>query len=283
MSIEITAAPLEAAIEKLGARAPIQSILRTEDWAAVPRALRERALFSAGVDNARFLQGVRAKLLAAVRMARESIPASDRATGGQAFVDRSSFIADLRRIAREEGLGTGAGDITDVTSRARLGLIYDIQAQQAQNYARWKSDQDSDVLDAFPAQELVRLEARRAERNWAARWNAANGPRFPAAGNRMVALKTDPVWEGISRFGTPWPPFDFGSGMGLRDLSRADAVALGIIDRTSRLEPATARFNADLQAEATNIDPDFRDALKSAFGSQIDVNSETIAWKGAVA
>ena len=35
----------------------------------------------------------------------------------------------------------------------------------------------------------------------------------------MVALKEDPVWTRISRFGQPWPPFDFNSGMGVEDVS----------------------------------------------------------------
>jgi hypothetical protein len=32
-------------------------------------------------------------------------------------------------------------------------------------------------------------------------------------GGRMIALKSDPIWTAISAFGTPYPPFDYNSGM----------------------------------------------------------------------
>jgi hypothetical protein len=31
---------------------------------------------------------------------------------------------------------------------------------------------------------------------------------------RMIARKDSPIWEALSRFGTPYPPFDFNSGCG---------------------------------------------------------------------
>ncbi len=91
---------------------------------------------------------------------------------------------------------------------------------------------DPEVLSAFPAQELVRIKnfsavARGTARNWVSRWIEAGGSLYGAG--RMVALKGDPVWSGISRFGNPYPPFDYNSGMGLRDTSRKEAIAMGVI------------------------------------------------------
>ena len=56
--------------------------------------------------------------------------------------------------------------------------------------------------------------------------------------NRMVALKSDPVWTKISRFGHPYPPFDWGSGMGVEDVSREDVLSLGVIKEDYALPPS---------------------------------------------
>lgn len=45
----------------------------------------------------------------------------------------------------------------------------------------------------------------------------------------MIALRDDPVWRKISRFGSPTPPFDFNSGMGLSEISITEAERLGVI------------------------------------------------------
>lgn len=51
----------------------------------------------------------------------------------------------------------------------------------------------------------------------------------------MVALKTDGIWKAINRFGTPWPPFDFQSGMGLVEIERSEADALRLLRRENAL------------------------------------------------
>lgn len=221
-------APLPEAVKKFGARSVVGSKLRTAEWEKVPLHLRERALFSAGIEHARFLGTMQQKLRDAIAMEREKV------ARGEAIVDRSSFIGDLRRLAIGEGLGTGKGGLTDPASRTRLGLIYDMQLRMAQGFAQRKMDLDADVLDAFPAQELVREEDRKMPRDWESRWTAAGGELIDG---RMVALKTDPIWTKISRFGTPWPPFDFGSGMGLNDISRDEAEQLGLIEPGAPVEP----------------------------------------------
>lgn len=45
----------------------------------------------------------------------------------------------------------------------------------------------------------------------------------------MVALKTSPIWVELSRFGYPYPPFDFNSGMWVRPVSDDDCEALGLL------------------------------------------------------
>ena len=80
----------------------------------------------------------------------------------------------------------------------------------------------------------------------AARWAAAGGTFF---GGRMIALKTDPIWREINRFGVDYPPFDFNSGMDVVDVDRDEAEAIGLLARDEVVEPAAPDdFNAELQA-----------------------------------
>jgi hypothetical protein len=274
MKLSSIVSPIQAAIEKLGAKTPIVSVLRSAEWADVPLGLRERAQFSARVESARVMQTIQDKMMSAISMKREKV------AHGEAFVDRSSFIGDLRKVVQEEGLGTGTGTITDISSRARLGLIYDTQLAQAQGFARYKSDMTPIILDMWPAQEFLRLQERRAPRNWTSRWEEAGG--IFVAGSRMIALKTDPVWVNLSVFGVPWPPFDFGSGMGLKDVSRADAVEYGLLEKGETIQPTDAKFNDDLWASTENLSPEILSALKTIFGDQIiiDPAEGSVSWKG---
>ncbi|MCZ7593117.1 MAG: hypothetical protein M5U15_13710 [Kiritimatiellae bacterium] len=261
-------APLDEAVKKFGARSIVASKARTAEWEKVALDLRDRAFFSARVDRARFLRTAQEKLKDAISQRREQV------AHGEAIVDRSSFIGDLRKLALREGLSDGTGGLTDVASRTRLGLIYDMQLRMAQGYAQRKMDLDPDVLDAFPAQELVREEERNVPRDWEARWTARGGELIAG---RMVALKTDPIWTKISRFGTPWPPFDFGSGMGLNDVSRDEAEQLGLISPGAPVAAEDEYFNKELAASAENVDVDF---LKASFGDQVRIKDGKAEWVG---
>lgn len=262
--------PLKDAIAKLSAKTPIGSALRSDEWEQVPLALRERAQFSARVESARVLSTIQEKLQTRIGMMKEQV------RYGEAFVDRSSFIGDLRKIAEAEGLGDGSGGLTDITSRARLGLIFDMQTRQAAEFARYVAGQDRDLLDAFPAQELIRVEERNLERDWRGRWSAAGGRMY---GGRMIALKTDPIWSRISRFGTPYPPFDYGSGMGVEDVSRADAEALGVIKSGEPVRPNIDDFNAEMEASAAGLPPQLVSKLLAAFGDHIKLAAGRLVWK----
>jgi hypothetical protein len=275
LTAAVTVAPLAEAVAKLDARTPIGAALRSDQWADVPLALRERAQFSANVESVRLLSAIQEKLRTRLTLAREQV------ANGEAFVDRSSFIADIRGIAKAEGVrttdGAGAGTVRDIRSSARLGLIFDQQTRQAAGFADWKSGQDADVLDAFPAQELVRVEERQVPRAWPSRWLAAGGRFFRG---RMIAMKSDPVWEKISRFGTPWPPFDFGSGMGVRDVDRAEAEALGLLTAAEGVALVERRFNDGLEASVSGWRPDEVSTLKGAFGDQVVERDGRLRWQG---
>jgi len=191
---EVRANPL--AVEKIRAKVPVGSPLNTAEWQTVSAGLRDRAQLSAKVENLRFLQRVQDRLTQALELVRRPGEGTDGGEG--AYQDRSGFIAELQKLAREEGLdprndpstSNQYGGLQDPTSERRLRLIYDTQIEQAQEYARWKAEQDPDVLDAYPAQEFTRVEARKAPRtDWAQRWEDAGGEVFEG---RMIALKNSP-------------------------------------------------------------------------------------------
>lgn len=271
--------PLAQAIASVSAKTPIGSALKSADWERVPVALRESAQFSAGVESARVLQRIQDRLLQMVKLQRSVLESG--AEG--AFFDRQKFIVELRELAIDEGLTpvdpTERDTLRDITSEARLGLIFDIQTQRAAEFAKWKMEQDEDVLDAYPAQELIRLEERVNKRRWIARWQGLGGKLFAG---RMIAKKNDPIWRRLSRFQTPWPPFDFNSGMGLDDIGRDEAEDLGVLARDERVAPAEADFNEGMQASVRGFGERLRRALQTIFGDQVDVSGDVAKWKGQV-
>lgn len=270
---ELVVQPLPEAIAKMGSKSPVGSVLTSAQWQDVPLALRDRGMFSARVESVRFVAEMQRKLTKQVGMLREQV------AHGQAFVTRDSFIGDMKQLAEDLGVQTtdtaGAGGLQDIRSRRRLGLIHDIQTQQASEYARWKMDQDPDILDAYPAQELVRIEGRDAPRDWRAIWAQHGGP---TPGGRMAALKSDPIWAAISHFGTPYPPFHFQSGMGLAEIPRDEAEELGLIAPGQTPTPASVGFNDSLQASVKGLSPEQRAALAESFGDQVKMVGDSVQW-----
>ena len=144
------------------------------------------------------------------------------------------------------------GTIADLSSFKRINLVIEHNRTEAASYGQYVAGQNDAVLDAYPAQELVRFEDRKEPRDWVQTWRAAGGRVFPGGDEgtlnnyRLIAAKDDPIWSAISRFGQPWPPFDFGSGMGLRDVSRLEAEQLGVIAPGQTVAATRRAFNDSL-------------------------------------
>ena len=200
----------------------------------LPRAVRERAMFSAGVQNADFLT-----------KAAESI---DKLMAGE--TNRATERTALRQMAENLGMDK-------LAKEPRLNLILDTQTRFAQSFGSWLEGQQPSVLDMWPAQELYRAEERKEPRDWPSRWAAAGGQFFPGPSDypegRMIALKDDPIWEDISEFGLPYAPFDYNSGMDLRDVDHDEAVELGLIDDDYIPTPQHRGFNDGAQASVGDL------------------------------
>ena len=277
--------PFDAAVRRLESKTPVATRLNTAELQQLGTGVLDRAFFSARVDDIRTVAQMQSRIDDALTLTRRD---------GGAFMDRSRFIADMRGV-----LGAAPGDsgqLTDITSAKRLGLIYDFITEDAIEYGRWLARQDPDILAAYPCSELVRIEHREVprgyrkgpggkmievpEESWPARWEAAGGQFFDG---RMIAAKDDPIWIAISRFGRPWPPFDFMSGMGLADVSHRDSVELGVIAPDAPAPaPQAMDFNHNLQASVPDAEPAVLEGFKAIFGDQVDVNPRTgkIVWQG---
>ncbi len=228
------------AVQSRAARHVLPTSMTSAQLARVGVQLRERSHFSAQTTNADYLQygaGLFDEMLAG-----HTDAATVRAKLG-AYLDSIDYAPE---DPDEEGT------LTDLRSDARLNLRINMENQAAQGYGSWKQGQDPAILDQWPAQELYRAESRAVPRDWIARWQDAGGTL--SAGGRMIALKNDPIWEAISRFGTPYPPFDYNSGMDVRDVDRAEAMALGLIDRDTQIAPQDRNFAKDAGARSDQFD-----------------------------
>lgn len=235
LSVSLSSDP--QAVSRFDSRRATPSIRTSAEWERVAPALREKCFFSARVNDAEVLGKMRELIGKAVD--------SSKRNPNEALVSQDKFISEMKSFLRSRGYTMGGSKLTDITSRRRLGLIYDMNVQEAREYARYVRGQNADALDMYPAQEFLRVESRRVPRtDWPTRWRAAGGKII---GGRMVALKSDSVWTNLSRFGRPYPPFDYGSGMGVEDVDREEAIELGLLPAD---EPADEIPDFDIVLEA---------------------------------
>lgn len=280
----VTDQPLRHAVDNITRRVVVPSGMTSREWELLQAEIRLRAFFSAGVENERILEEMRERLQARIELAKRE---------GRT-VDRGVFIEEMREIIRQTGYkrdeDVKRGSLRDLKSTRRLELIWDMNLAQAQGYARWKSDMDPDGLDNEPCYELIRVRNRMEIRDWPRIWMDAGGEfydgqgsndDYPLAPGRMIALKTDPIWTRISRFGTPWPPFDWGSGMGLRGVGRDESDAFGITDPEQIIEPLDKPFNEGTTASVRGISQRGRERLVQAMRGDVEVEGDTIRLRPA--
>jgi len=267
--------PFKEALQKLAGRSPVGVDFSSSEWADVPLELRERALFSARTTNAAYLQDIKDRveaILNPVTVERDGQPVTQG-------LDVATARTELKQILKSISYDPGdkAGTIEDLSSDARLNLVLRHNVQSSQGYGNYLQSQAEGVLDEWPAQELFRAESREEPRDWPTRWMQAGGQIFAG---RMIALKSDPIWSEISRFGTPYAPLDYNSGMELRDVDRETAIELGLLQPGATVQRTVEEFNARLTASAADLSPELLDSLQQSFGDQVEIGDGVIRWKG---
>ena len=257
-------------------KALVGSNLDSSQWNQIQAGFRNRAFFSSRVAEVNILAAMRE------RVAKYAEGETDLSK------IRMMIRDDLRRANYTPEPGQ-ENTIHDLFSQARLDVIIKTNVAQARGYMQYAEGMSPGAFAAFPAQEFTRIAHRRNQRqDWPQRWAKAGGKTY---GGRMIALKDDPVWERLSVFGNPFPPFDWGSGMGVLDVDRKTAIRLGLIsDEELRGKVQQLRqkpvpdFNANLQA--TVPVPNLRhdslcgQVLIKNFGDQVAIENSVVSWQG---
>ena len=165
--------------------------------------------------------------------------------------------------------------IRDLSSSRRIQLIIDTNVKRARSMGQVASSEDPVMLMATPAWELTRTGARKKPRgDWRRRWAAAGAKCgwAGAAKQKMVALKTSPIWQALAdgaggfddTLGSPFPPFAFGSGLAWVGVGRKEwkriCAAEGIDDGLG-----------DVDAKAAELDAERRGAKSQKVEIQMDV------------
>ena len=255
-------------------KALVGSNLDSSQWNQIQAGFRNRAFFLSRVAEVNILAAMRE------RVAKYAEGETDLSK------IRMMIRDDLRRANYTPEPGQ-ENTIHDLFSQARLDVIIKTNVAQARGYMQYAEGMSPGAFAAFPAQEFTRIRhSREPRKDWPQRWAKAGGKTY---GGKMIALKDDPVWERLSVFGNPFPPFDWGSGMGVLDVDRKTAIRLGLVsDEELRGKTAALRekplpdFNRDMQASVPNLRSDSLcgKILKQAFGDQIAIENNVVHWQG---
>lgn len=176
--------------------------------------------------------------------------------------------AEARRLVREALAEAGYNaenpgswnDMKDGTARQKL--ILDTNEKKAAGYAWYESMRES---DAYPAQQLVRVGSRRNPRDWQSRWRNAYA-QLPAEEQAkallspMIALTDCRIWQLLSRWGDPYPPFDYGSGMDVDPVDYDTAARLGLVPPIPDPDAAPPALPQDFAAMGAKL-PDAEDRI----------------------
>lgn len=252
--------------EALAARA-VKRLMPTAagsaEIAKLDPAIRERAMFSARVEDAAFLARADRLINGIVSPSSNKFQVSDSRPSPfnaiEARADLKDYLASIG-YAPEAGK---EGGLRDLSSDTRLDLILKMNVDMAHGAGQFAVQNDPDILDAFPCLELYRLESRKEEREWTRRWERNGGKLYTG---RMIARKDDPIWSAISAFGNPYPPFDYNSGMWTREIDRSEAEDLGVIKRSTVVKPQQLSFNKGVEAAMPkDISSGLAEAVLEAF------------------
>ncbi len=266
--------PFEEAIGKLRQRIPTPKPWNHDTWAAQEVDVRERAFFSARVENSLFLK--RSKLFISNFIERNTDTDGKLKSGSMA-----QFVEQMRALAIREGMGSigpvNEGDITDIRSEARLRLIFQTNVATSYGYGSWRQGMEPTVLEAFPAARVVRNPGAKTQR-----------PRH-AMEEGNVRLKTDQdYWAGymnardIGGFQTPWPPFGFNSFIDQQDVSRKEAIERQLIPSGGDIKGKARRkpgLNEKLKAAISGLSAEERARLKTELGGIAVLGPKTARLK----
>lgn len=271
--------PFDTAIRFARAKRVMPTGLNSAQLRELDSDLKRRAWFSAATPYTGYLS----------RMGELATVMAGGLEEEGRMISPAEAAAQLKEYLGSLGYRPGeneAGTIKDLSSFKRRHLIVETNLLDTMNAGRWKDGQDKIALEVNPAWELIRMiEPKGAPRDWEERWLAARaattaeGSTDPReTGGRMVALKNHPIWQALGdgaggyedALGNPWAPFAFNSGMNTIDVGREEAVALGLLNEDTRIEPEDRGMNEGLEADTGR----FQEALLKNLEANDDIEME---------
>lgn len=267
------------ALQARAVKTTIAADISSREWRALPAEVRERAAFMARTTNAdivnQFSQFVDT-ILNPRPGSRINPVTGTPVTEGMNYADADAaakaFLAsmDYRPEPGKEGT------IEDLSSDTRIKVKLHTDVEQAQGYGQFVQAQQS--LEAYPCQELYRIEDRDKKRDWGQRWTLAaqiaddaKALRGLVVYGRMIATKDSGVWEQLGNvaddsLGTPYPPFAFNSGMWVRNVGRREAIAMDLIGPDTIVQAQTRGFTDDLVMDPGKMAWNLIDSLQASLG-----------------
>ncbi len=250
--------PFAEAIKSLVARETLPTNLDSAGLKLLDAAVRRQSLFSAQTMMEGYLEDIRGVVHSIIEptvgVSKDRVTTENPEGFVTVGLDPASARVKLKEQLKKYGYAAEpgeAGTIKDLSSDGRLNLVVNTNVELAQGAGHFIQGQDPAVLEAYPAQELVRFEGRVKERDWHERWRQAaqqsgdtDAVRILGATGKMIARKDSPIWDSLGDSGlfpdaldNPYPPFAFNSGMWVQDVSFEEAEKLGLVTLDNVPEP----------------------------------------------
>ncbi len=268
---------IEGASDFFNRKQDLPSELRTAESAMLSAYVKERAFFMASVTNADVLQANR--------------DAVNKVLSGEMTMSQARYhLEDIyaQRQLPVEPLPGLEGTIKDLRTTKRMEATIKTNVAMARGWERARAYSGN---PAFPAWELVRSGRANEPRDWQSRWDAL-APRFEDAHKqKMIALASSGIWTALSRFGTPHPPFDWGSHMTISPVDLEECVRLGLLPDPDTQEGEQAvresvtdkqeSLNASVQKDTNHWDKSVLEDVQKNLGglAEYDAASHTIRMK----
>jgi hypothetical protein len=249
--------PFESAIQALARRGVLPTNLSSAELAQLGAAFHRQNFTSARTLLTDLLAAYKEKVASILNPQTELRDGRPVTTG----LDPATARFEIKQLQGSDG----SGGLTDLGSDQRINLVLKTNTELAQGAGRFIQSNAPGAVDAFPAQELVRYDQKEKPRDWPQRWRIAaqvagdvDAARVLDSSGRMVALLSSEIWQQLGEgaggyddtLGNPYPPFAFNSGMWVEAVSRAEAVALGLMQEDDVAEPAALDLNSIFSTSA---------------------------------
>lgn len=258
--------PITDALAAAQKRGLLPTGLATRELRELGAGVLGRSVFTARATNVVFVGEIK-KLID--KLAAGELSEGQVLTGLWEVLDGLGYDVERGGFPGEELEPGVAGTLQDLMSYRRLDLIVRTQRDLMYGAGQKMRGNEAGMLSEYPAWELERQMDAAEAREWPSRWEIAGGAarvagRDAGAWRRvgeptgMIALKGDPVWKALGAWenfddglGVDHPPFYFNSGMGWRQVARAECEELGVRATTGEtMDEFIAGQAAKLAADA---------------------------------